>query len=75
MQRHTVSRSQTTSLCVLTALFAAMRSIALPLLFLFANAAGKNIVVSNDDGWATAQIRQVVNVLTGDKHNVRSLCM
>lgn len=50
-----------------------MRSIALPLLFLSANAAAKNIVVSDDDGWATAQIRQSVTGLIAAGHNVSGL--
>ena len=58
---------------VLIAFFSAMLSMAIPLLFLSSNAAAKNIVVSNDDGWATAQIRQMVNVLTEAKHNVSTL--
>ena len=48
-----------------------MLSPALPLLYLFAHAAAKNIVISNDDGWATAQIRQEFDTLTAAGHNVR----
>ena len=70
VQRNVAALPQTAFRCVLTAFFATMRSFALPLLFFSANAAAKNIVVSNDDGWATAQIRQMVDVLTGAKHDV-----
>ncbi|KAH9916250.1 sure-like protein [Epithele typhae] len=48
--------------------------LSLPLtLFLFlvsAGAAAKNIIVSNDDGWATAQIRQAVSTLADAGHSV-----
>ncbi|TBU31194.1 sure-like protein [Dichomitus squalens] len=47
-----------------------MRSLALSFTLLSAYAAATNIVISNDDGWATAQIRQQYDVLTGAGHSV-----
>ena len=49
-----------------------MRSftLALPLLPVFV--AATNIVISDDDGWATAQIRQQFDVLSNAGHNVRT---
>ncbi|KAI0742665.1 sure-like protein [Daedaleopsis nitida] len=46
-----------------------MHSFA-PLLLFCACAAATNIVITNDDGWATAQIRQVTDVLSDAGHNV-----
>lgn len=51
-----------------------MRYLAL-LPFLGAYTAATNIVISDDDGWATAQIRQVFDVLSSAGHNVRVLSL
>ena len=49
-----------------------MRSLALTLSLLSAYVAATKIVISNDDGWATAQIRQQFDVLSNAGHNVRT---
>ncbi len=50
-----------------------MRASSLSLSLLFTYAAATNIVISNDDGWATAQIRQQFDALTSAGHNVSTL--
>ena len=52
-----------------------MRSLALTLSLLSAYVAATKIVISNDDGWATAQIRQQVDTLTSAGHDVSSLAL
>ncbi|PIL26059.1 hypothetical protein GSI_11813 [Ganoderma sinense ZZ0214-1] len=47
-----------------------MRSLALTLSLLSAYVAATKIVISNDDGWATAQIRQQFDTLTNAGHDV-----
>ncbi|KAH9856282.1 sure-like protein [Lenzites betulinus] len=47
-----------------------MRRFALLLSLLLSYAAATNIVITNDDGWATAQIRQQFDTLTSAGHNV-----
>ena len=50
-----------------------MRSFALALPLLPVLVAATNIVISDDDGWATAQIRQQFDVLSNAGHNVRTI--
>ncbi|KAI1782922.1 sure-like protein [Ganoderma leucocontextum] len=47
-----------------------MRSLAISLSLLSAYAAATKIVIANDDGWATAQIRQQFDTLTSAGHDV-----
>ncbi len=49
-----------------------MRSLALTLSLLSAYAAATKIVIADDDGWATAQIRQQFDTLTSAGHDVSS---
>ena len=50
-----------------------MRSFTLALPLLPVLVAATNIVISADDGWATAQIRQQFDVLSNAGHNVRTI--
>ncbi|KAJ8472938.1 hypothetical protein ONZ51_g8188 [Trametes cubensis] len=47
-----------------------MYSSALSLSFLCVLASASNILITNDDGWATAQVRQQFDVLSSAGHNV-----
>ncbi|EIW56696.1 sure-like protein [Trametes versicolor FP-101664 SS1] len=47
-----------------------MRASFLSLPLIFTYAAATKIIISNDDGWATAQIRQQFDALTSAGHNV-----
>ncbi|KAH9856343.1 sure-like protein [Lenzites betulinus] len=47
-----------------------MRRFVLLLSLLLSYTAATNIVITNDDGWATAQIRQQFDTLTSAGHNV-----